>query len=120
MDTNNTSVTLSKKLAKYAANTAYHDLPSEAVHRTKISLLDTLGCAIDGSQEDVVRAAGGLTLEQDSRGQATMVGFKERTSALGATLVNSFMLQIHELDDIALFGHPSRVVVPPVLAVAEW
>ena len=90
------------------------------MHRTKISLLDTIGCAIDGSQEEAVRAAGGLTLEQDSRGQATMVGFNERTSALGATLVNSFMLQIHELDDIALFGHPSRVVVPPVLAVAEW
>jgi len=112
--------TLSEKLSKYVLDTAFDDLPDDVINRTKISLIDTIGCAIDGSQEDAVKRTAELSIEYDSRKEATMVGFGMKASVLCATLVNSFMLQIHELDDIALAGHPSRVVVPPILAVAEW
>jgi len=37
-----------KRLAEFAAETRYKDLPKEVVDQAKSLILDTLGCAIGG------------------------------------------------------------------------
>lgn len=112
--------TISERLAGFALKIGFDDLPNDVVNRTKMTLLDAIGCTIDGSREEVVKKAAELAFILGRTEEATIIGFGQKASFLQATLVNSVMMQIHELDDIALKMHPSRVVFPPVLAIAEW
>lgn len=111
--------TLSERLASYSLETEYDDLPKNVQERTKLTILDTVACAIAGSNEELVKKAAELAFELDSREQSSIIKHR-KTSAYHAILVNSMMIQIHEYDDIALRMHPSRIIIPPALAVAEW
>ncbi|MBI2858202.1 MAG: MmgE/PrpD family protein [Chloroflexi bacterium] len=109
---------ISHQLARYALALRYELLPSEVVHEAKRCLLDALGCAIGAWEapgrsicEDLVRTIGG------SR-EATLFGSGEKTSALNATLFNSFLVRFLDFNDLGGGGHNSDAI-PALLAVAE-
>lgn len=109
---------VSYQYARYALRINYGLLPQDVVHQAKRSLLDTLGCAIGAYEapgrpicEDVVRELGGPA-------EATVIGSGFRTSAMNATLVNSFMVRFLDYNDHGGGGHNSDSI-PAILAVAE-
>lgn len=44
-------------LADFACQKNYLDLPQEVIHQTKRLILDTLGCALAGSQTEMSQAS---------------------------------------------------------------
>ncbi|MFC1941457.1 MmgE/PrpD family protein [Chloroflexota bacterium] len=106
------------QFARYSLSLHYELLPHGVVHQAKRCLLDTLGCAIGAYEapgrsicEDVAKELGG-------REEATVIGSGLRTSALNATLVNSFMVRFLDYNDVGGGGHNSDSI-PAILAIAE-
>lgn len=104
--------------ARYALGLKYEMLPKEVSHQAKCCLLDALGCAIGAYAapgrpivEEVVSEIGG-------KEEATVLGSGLRTSALNATLVNSFLVRYLDCNDVGGGGHNSDCLAS-ILAVAE-
>ncbi len=92
------------------------------VERARQCLLDWLGAAIAGSSSApalAVRAA--LADVGGGPGPATIVGTRQRASALDAALANGSASHAMELDDVArgMGGHPSVSVCAAAVALAE-
>jgi 2-methylcitrate dehydratase PrpD len=96
-------------------------VPSRALDVAKASLLDTLGVALAGRGERVVRAVEGFVAEEGARASTTVWGSTLRTSASRAALVNGTAAHALDYDDVcwAMNAHPSAVLWPTALAVGE-
>ena len=95
---------VASQLARYALGLRFDMLPDEVVHQAKRILLDTIGCAIGGCVapgrticEDVAEELGG-------REEATIIGSGKRTSAIGATMVNAFLVRFLDYNDVLADG----------------
>lgn len=109
---------MASQIARYAVSLSYTDLPEAVIHQAKRCLLDTLGCAI-GAYE----APGRPILEQvvDGLGksdEATLFGSGVRSNAMGASLLNSFLVRFLDYNDLGGGAHNSDSI-PSILAVAE-
>ena len=112
---------VTKRIAEYVVTTQLDDFPPEAVEAAKGAIIDCLGCMIAGSLEpladvlcEYVKSTGGYP-------SSTVVGRGFKTSSPEAALVNGAMGHALDYDDItrAMKGHPSVVLVPAALALAE-
>lgn len=109
---------VSHQLARYALGLNYASLPEAVVHQAKRCLLDALGCAIGAYDapgrticETVVQELGGAE-------EATLFGSGRRSTALNATLFNSFLVRFLDFNDVGGGAHNSDSI-PGILAVAE-
>jgi 2-methylcitrate dehydratase PrpD len=111
---------LTKKLAQFAAETKYEQLPADVVRESKRLLLDTIGCAIGGVHTDSggialrhVRALGGNPI-------STIAGTGERTSPVNAAYANARLANVLDADDTFPTGsHFGSTTVFAALALAE-
>jgi 2-methylcitrate dehydratase PrpD len=106
------------QLADFVDGIAYADLPASVVHETKRLLLDSIGCALAGSTSD--KGRWGLEFARAffaGSFQATVIGFGDRLSALGAAFANGEL--INGLDYDPAGKHAPPFVIPASLAVAE-
>lgn len=108
-------------IAAWVARLRYEDLPSDVVQVSKRAVLDTIGVVLAGVGEPVTQAVHALLAEEGARPVASQLGTRFRTSMAGAALVNGASSHALDYDDVnlSMLGHPSAVVVPAVLAVAE-
>ena len=109
---------LVSEFGKFIAQTRYENLPADVVETVKLRVLDTLAAALAGyymgCHRQLLPLLGGA-------GQATGWGVGTRLSVRDATLLNSFLSHALYLDDGSRFtgGHPSSVVIPGAVALAE-
>jgi 2-methylcitrate dehydratase PrpD len=96
-------------------------VPSAALDVGKTSLLDTLGVALAGRGERVVRAVEEFAADESSSGSASIWGSVLKASASRAALVNGTSAHALDYDDVcwAMNAHPSAVLWPTALAVGE-
>jgi 2-methylcitrate dehydratase len=109
---------VANQYARYALTLNYDLLPPEVVHQAKRCLLDALGCAIgafDASGRSICEA---LVDELGGPEEATVFGSGQRTSALNATLANSFLVRYLDYNDYGGGGHNSDSI-PGIMAVCE-
>jgi 2-methylcitrate dehydratase len=106
------------QIARFAHGLSYDDIPADVIHHAKRSLLDGVGCAIGGliapglaACKDVVEQLGGIP-------EATMIGSGVKTSAMNATLVNSFAMRFLEYNDVG-GGNHNQEAIPALIAVSE-
>ncbi len=109
------------KLADYAVNLKFSDLPGEVVERVKMMTMHTLGVslaaapvALTDASIRVARAANG-----GSGGGASVWIGGEQLSAASAAYANGTIADILDWEDCAWTGHPSAGVIPAALAIAE-
>ncbi|GAY07488.1 MmgE/PrpD family protein [Pseudonocardia sp. N23] len=114
------SARLTPALAEFVADPARHATDEIAALATA-AVLDTVGCALAATSEPAVTrlldALGPLP-----GGPCRVLGAKDtRTDERTAALVNGTAGHALDFDDVddALTGHPSTVLVPALLAVAE-
>lgn len=114
-------MTLSQQLAEFAATVRLEDIPKEVVDCAKDHLLDTLGVAFAGREEDASRAVRSYIEEWGGPEQATLLGERRRVPAASAALVNGTYAHAKDFDDShnPSVLHPSAPLVPAVLAQAE-
>ncbi|HEU0199439.1 MAG TPA: MmgE/PrpD family protein [Burkholderiaceae bacterium] len=114
------------RLAQFAAQLNFADIPSAVVRRTEDLFLDWFGSALAGKKaravesiERFARTMGGPAAAAD--GGAEVLISRRRTTPLFAALVNAAASHFAEQDDVhnASVFHPAAVVFPPALAVAQ-
>lgn len=110
-----------RAIADFVAALRYEDIPSEVVQRIKLLILDSLGCALYGSELEWSRILRSTLGALDTTRACRVWGTDERLSAPHAALVNGTLIQSFELDDVHRQGvlHVGAVTLPPLLAVTE-
>lgn len=103
--------TRTERLASWAANLRYADIPQDVVEKTKDFFLDTLGCTIAGRHHPAVVAMSNFAVQMGpSNGKSELVDgdLKFTTSPAFASLVNGASSHVVEQDDL----HNSSIMHP--------
>ena len=110
-----------QRLASFAVNLTYSDIPPAVIDHIKLCLLDTIGCGIFGSTLPWGRILAKFVRKLGGRKESTLLGLKYKVSAPNAALANGTMIHGFELDDIHRISilHPGSVTLPAALAVGE-
>lgn len=96
-------------------------LPQRAIDTARMGILDVLGCIVAGAATPTAAMVRDLALEQGRVAEASVLGTGLRLSAPFAALANGAAGHVLDYDDMnaTLVGHPSVVLVPALLALAE-
>jgi aconitate decarboxylase len=110
-----------KGVAAFVAGLTYGRVPADVISRLKLLILDSLGCALYGTElpwsRILMATLGGL----DETRACAVWGTDQRLSAPHAALVNGTLVQSFELDDVHRAGvlHVGAVTLPALVAVTE-
>ena len=112
-------MTLAEELAARITAFSYESLPPEAVHWAKIGVIDTLGVALAGADEECARIVRRLI--PGSSGPSLLLGSADTAAPLDAALVNGTAAHALDFDDCSdsLGGHPSAPILPALFALAD-
>jgi 2-methylcitrate dehydratase PrpD len=110
-----------RAIADFISHIKYEDIPADVIARIKLLILDSLGCALYGSDLEWSRILRATLGKLDVTKACCVWGTPERLSAPHAALVNGTLVQSFELDDVHRQGvlHVGAVTLPPLLAVTE-
>ena len=108
------------RFAKNLASINYEDIPEDAVEMAKREVLDILGVALGGSSKPGVKELLELVTEWGGKEESTIFCYGHKVPAPNAAQVNATMGHALDYDDTGAGPvHPSVVIVPACLAVAE-
>jgi len=108
-------------LADFAATLRFEQIPPDVLARVKLSLLDTLGCCLQGSTCPPASKLLEFARNEGARPVASILGASERTSPALAALVNGTAGHAFQLDEVhsGAVLHPGSAVLPAVMAASE-
>ncbi len=108
-------------VAADAAMLRYDDLSNGDRELVRQCVLDTLGVAIAGIDEDVTRIVRDFCQREGSTPVSSLIGHGGRMSVRQAALINGTAAHALDYDDCNLImpGHVSAAVLPAVLSVAD-
>ncbi|WP_294237265.1 MmgE/PrpD family protein [uncultured Sphingomonas sp.] len=97
------------------------NVPPDVQAMAKLCMLDWFGLAIAGQQEPVTRLLLAEVHEEGATPVATILGAGHRFSGRQAALVHGVAGHALDYDDVnlAMHVHPTTVLLPPLLALAE-
>lgn len=109
------------EFASFVARTTYEDLPDEVVSAIKAVILDTLAVSVAGMGERSAQLVGELVAEAKPAPVATLIGLPIKADPASAAWFNATLGHAIDYDDycFAMSGHPSVILLPPILALAE-
>jgi 2-methylcitrate dehydratase len=116
-----TTETITAEMSRWAADLRFEDLGETAVHEARRYLLDSLGCALGGYQQEDVDIALDVLGEIAGDGPATVIGSGTRMDVVSAALANALMVRVMDYNDIYWQQDPSHPsdIIPAALACAE-
>jgi 2-methylcitrate dehydratase PrpD len=108
-------------LSEYIAGALARALPDAVVEKARHHILDTLAAMVSGTELTPGRLALGYAAAQGGAPEASIVGTRQRASAVNAALANGMLAHADETDDSHAPSrtHPGCAVVPAALALAE-
>jgi len=110
---------LLETLGEFASELSLESAPAGVIYQAKLSILDTLGCIVAGSQVAEARRVAEVEVQQSAGLElSSIVGRERRTSVVAAACANAYAGDLFELNDLT-GGHASIGVVPTALAAAE-
>ncbi|HAA91014.1 MAG: hypothetical protein CMM48_14005 [Rhodospirillaceae bacterium] len=110
-----------RKLVTLASSLTYEDLSEDALHATRVRMIDTFGCALGAMNAPTVTAARKIANPVSDGRRARLFGSLESVSLEHATLINGAMVRYLDMSDAYLMmstAHPSDNI-PGILAVGE-
>ncbi|WP_442594588.1 MmgE/PrpD family protein [Parapusillimonas sp. JC17] len=112
--------TLAQQMARFIASDISPDIDPELHNTILVAFLDTVGCVLSGRAEPVTRQLNTWLEQRFKNDSAAHLLFSdERHSVAAAAMLNAVSGHALDLDDVALAGHPSVVLVPALLAEAD-
>lgn len=113
--------TITEKMAQWAENLTYDDLPELAIYEARRFLLDSLGCALGGYLQQDVHIALKVLSDIGGSGTSTVIGTGVRTDAVTASLANALMVRVMDYNDIYWQQDPSHPsdIIPAAMACGE-
>ncbi|MHB8636972.1 MAG: MmgE/PrpD family protein [Fimbriimonadaceae bacterium] len=112
---------LAEKIARFATDLEYEDLPPATVHEAKRRLIDSMGCAMGAWTAAPVRIARQVAGMTSCELGSTVIGTTHQSSPDAAAFANGTMFRYLDYNDTYLSkepAHPSDNFAA-VLAVAE-
>lgn len=110
-----------RELIDRAYAQTFDDVPADVMTMARLCFLDTLGTALGGVAEPAASLVRDEFLADAGGGRAKVWGTERAGSSFAAALCNGTAAHALDFDDWApgSRAHPSAVLVPAVLAVAE-
>lgn len=114
-------MTLAERLAEFITECNFNDFPPEVILKAKMCLLDWLGCAIAGANNENCKSLIEIALQNGGREEATIVGIDKKAPVLWATFANGAISHAVEMDDGHKWSilHPGVTVIPSALSLGE-
>jgi 2-methylcitrate dehydratase PrpD len=112
--------TIVEQLADFTTGSDFAELPLAVVEESKRILLDSIGCALAGTEHPKGKIGieyGRLT--GAGGGKATILGTGEQVSIFGAAFANGELINALDFDAVLPPGHVAPYVLPGALAIAE-
>jgi 2-methylcitrate dehydratase len=115
------SDTITATMARWAAGLSFEHIGAEAVREAKRYLLDSLGCAFGGFQQEDAEIALSVLGEIAGPGPATVLGSGRKMDPVSASLANALMVRVMDYNDIYWQQDPSHPsdIIPAALALGE-
>jgi len=113
--------TISHKIAEFAVDLKYEDLPQEVVEQTKRFVLDSIGCAFGGWNTEDVQVQHKLHQTIGGAGEASVLVSGAKLPMKHAALLNSLLIRALDYNDIYWEEDPSHPsdLIPAALSPAE-
>lgn len=111
-----------QRLARYALELNYRQIPTAVIDRAKACILDTLAVSLYGSTKAWSRIVSEFVRDTGVTGHSTVLGESWKAQAAQATLANGVMAHAFELDNVRQPGagvHPGATAFVPAFAMAE-
>lgn len=108
-------------ISEFIHDTTYASLPQKVVDTARTAITDFIGVALAGAGEPINALLHEYARDVGGNEQATVIGSGYRTSAGMAAMLNGAIGHALDFDDwsMAVHGHPSVFLVPPLMALAE-
>lgn len=112
---------VTRRIAEFSAGLTLSQVPTAGVEMARAAFIDCLGVTLAAHTEPIAGVLTRYLAEAGGLPTATALGLGVRTSPELAALAGGAMAHALDYDDVSepLYGHPSVVLVPAVLAVAE-
>lgn len=112
---------LTGQLAKFVCHTRYEDIPIEVVEKSKQCILDCLGSALGGMDDEATRIILDYVRDFGGKSQATVLGTDFKTDGGHAALANGVIAHALDFDDYhgETVIHATAACLPALMAVAE-
>lgn len=110
---------VSERIAEFALQLRYEDVPETVVTAAKLHVLDTLGCGLAAHALGV--GVAGRTIATHTASGSTVIGRPEPATPAEAALANGMLCHALDFDDThgASICHIGVVMVPSAFALAE-
>jgi 2-methylcitrate dehydratase PrpD len=110
-----------RDLADHAARMEFADLPRQTIDKAKMFILDTVGCAIAGTNAPGCIQVSDLFREFGGKPESCVIGSGFRLPSLHAAFVNGMLSHALDFDDVhdEAVIHSYAPVLPATLALAE-
>lgn len=112
---------LSGKIARFALDLKYEDIPEKAAWEAKRFLLDSLGCALAAVNNEDMEMMYRYIEKLGGTPEASLIGRESKTNASNAALMNCLLTRALDYNDIYWEedpAHPSDII-GAALAAAE-
>lgn len=119
MDKTMSSGEISRRLAEFAVQTRFQDIPDPIVEKTRRHILDTLGAGIAGALSDEAARLAKVFAIAESGGDIPLWGTGRFAGPRNAALANGMACHTFELDDTGGCDHSGAVVIPAALAALK-
>ena len=110
---------LTQAYADFIADSAAWTMPPEIQEVVVLGFTDAIGVMLAGARENAVCRLTQWALMQGGQPHARVVSCEEALPAAQAALINATAAHALDYDDFAFSNHPSAVLVPTILAVAD-
>ncbi len=115
------SETITATMSEWAARLRYEDLSEGARVQARRYLLDSVGCALGGMQQEDAHIALAVLDEIAGEGPCAVLGSGRTMDAVSASLANALMIRVMDYNDIYWKQDPSHPsdLIPAAIAGAE-
>lgn len=110
---------VTRQLAAYVVNTSFEGLPVHVVESAKMTVLDSITCALGGHFTPAGKIIVPVVQELGGSPESSILGTTSKTNILLASMTNSMLANALDYDDYFPISHPGATIVPPGLAVSE-
>ena len=108
------------RIAEFAANLKYNQIPQAAREEAKKAVRDCLGVALAGSREEDAKICAEIARQEGAREEATVYGQRFKTSAIHAAFANGTAAHAMDFDhSFTLMGQPTAPIIPAIFALGE-
>jgi 2-methylcitrate dehydratase PrpD len=113
---------VTSRLAEWASQLTYDQIPPEVRREARRCLLDYLGVTLGAADEDATRIARETAELLGGNPQASILGTTQKTSLVNAALINGIASHVLDFDDTHIITvlHPTGPAMSGAFPVAEW